>query len=303
MSNFLRYSFALLVVILVCLCSCSTREKIVDRSGKKPKWVKAETSNLIRVEVSASTLFAAKHKNKEEFKAFLSSTIARKLKAQSDSSKVERIKNYLSSYNWSKVKGESYNKITGFHDTLLLDSFWEKEKLSYGGYLFRFHGLYNCTNEEIFKIAEQFELMHNKIASRINKIENGIRENHSVQWYLNARDSIRTYLATSPPDYQESLQNLKQKIENQLSSTQLNITSKTRNKIGFEITVGGEVVQFTSPPAISSTCAKISKIEIIENTCYIEFDGKYCLSEDPQSGMLIDLGTSTYRLKRRILLF
>ena len=259
------------------------KEKTVDKSDKKPKWVKAEQTDLLRIQVKSQTLFASKLKAKDQFEKSLNTAIVYKLDAKSDSLRKNRISDFITHYHWSDIKGKSFAKIYGIHDTLLADIYWEKYRLSKGGYLYSYSALFNCSNEEIDKIASQFELLDTRITSRLNPIKSKIDQKNSISWMFAAKDTLFSILEVAPQNYHGKILSLIKQLELGLDLVQI------------------KIIQYN--PKVSSTCAKIKSTALYDNYCTIYFDGSYCLTQDPESGFKVDLGYGNQALRRSILIF
>jgi len=279
------------------------KEKIIDKSGKKPKWVKAEQTDLLRIQVKSQTLFASKLKAKNQFEKSLNTAIVYKLDAKSDSLRKNRISDFITHYHWSDIKGKSFVKIYGIHDTLLADIYWEKYRLSKGGYLFSYSALFNCSNEEIDKIASQFELLDTRITSRLNPIKNKIDQKNSISWMFAAKDTLFSILEVAPHNYHGSILSMIKKIKLGLDLVEIKILQNDKNLLKIQVTINGSVIPIEYNPKVSSTCAKIKSTSLYDNSCTIEFDSSYCLSKDPESGFKVDLGYGNHILRRSILIF
>lgn len=279
------------------------KEKIIDKSGKKPKWVKAEQTDLLRIQVKSQTLYAAKLKAKNQFEKSLNTAIVYKLGAKFDSLRKNRISDFITHYHWSEIKGKSFAKIYGIHDTILADIYWEKYRLSKGGYLFSYSALFNCSNEEIDKIASQFELLDTKITSRLNPIKSKIDQKNSISWMFAAKDSLFSILEVAPKNYHGKILSMIKQIELGLDLVQIKILKKDNNLLKIQVTINGSVIPIEYNPKVSSTCAKIKSTALYDNSCTIYFDSSYCLTQDPESGFKIDLGYANQVLRRSILIF
>jgi hypothetical protein len=280
-----------------------SKEKVVDKSGRKPKWVKEEKTNLFRVQVKSETLFTSKQKAKNQFEQTLKNIIVQRLGAKSDSLKKVRISRFIDRYHWAEIKGLSFAKIYGIHDTLLLDSYWEKYRLSKGGYLFKFHALYNCSSEEIEKIANQFEQLDTRITFRIEPIRTKMKGKNSISWLFEAKDTLFSILEVAPQNYHDNILSMITQIEENLAIVKIEIVRREKSFIKFQATMNGSLIPIRDKPKVSSTCAKITNVSITENFCTIEFDSRYCLKQDPESGFKIDLGAGNHALRRSILIF
>ncbi|MFQ3326894.1 MAG: hypothetical protein ACI8YC_001533 [Salibacteraceae bacterium] len=279
------------------------KEKIVDKSGKKPKWVKAEQTDLLRIQVKSQTLFASKMKAKDQFEKSLNTAIVYKLDARSDSLRKNRISDFITHYHWSDIKGKSFAKIYGIHDTLLADIYWEKYRLSKGGYLFSYSALFNCSNEEIDKIASQFELLDTKITSRLNPIKSKIDQKNSISWMFAAKDTLFSILEVAPQNYHGKILSMIKKLELGLDLVQIKILQKDNNLLKIQVTINGSAIPLEYNPKVSSTCAKVKSTALYDNYCTIYFDSSYCLTQDPESGFKVELGYRNQVLRRSILIF
>jgi len=280
-----------------------SKEKIIDKSGKKPKWVKAEQTDLFRIQVKSQTLFASKLKANDQFEKSLNAAIIHKLNAKSDSLKKARISDFITNYQWSNIKGKSFAKIYGIHDTLVVDTYWEKYRLSKGGYLFNYIVLFNCSSEEIEKIAKQFEHIDTRITSRLEPIIERIADKNSISWMFGAKDTLFSILEVAPQNYHGKILSMIKQIQVNLDMVEIEILQKGTSLIQFQLTVNGSAVPIGNTPKVSSTCAKVKNITSDYNSCTLEFDSRYCFKQDPESGFKVELGTGNDVLRRSILLF
>ena len=279
------------------------KEKIIDKSGKKPKWVKAEKTDLFKIEVKSQTLFASKLKANDQFEKSLNAAIIHKLDAKSDSLKKARISDFISNYQWSNIKGKSFAKIYGIHDTLIVDTYWEKYRLSKGGYLFNYIALFNCSSEEIEKIAKQFEHLDTRITLRLEPIIERIADKNTISWMFGAKDTLFSILEVAPQNYHGKILSMIKQIQVNLDIVEIEIIQKGKSLIQFQLTINGSAIPIDNKPKVSSTCAKIKEVSSDDNSCTLEFDSRYCFKQDPESGFKVDLGTGNNVLRRSILLF
>lgn len=296
--------FSILIVgVLLIHIDAQSKEKIIDKSGKKPKWVKAEQTELLRVQVKSQTLFEAKRKAKELFKKSLNTAIVHHLGAKNDSLKKIRISNFINEYPWANVKGPAYSNIVGVHDTLLSSFYWEKYRLSKGGYLFHYRALYNCSNQEMEKIAKQFQSLDTKITTRLEPIKRKIDENNSIAWMFAAKDTLFSILEVAPPNYHGIIHSLIENIQKKFELVQLNIQQTEKTSIKFQVSINDVVIPIDAKPKVSSTCAKMKNVTYDNTSCTFEFDSRYCIEQDTESGFKVDLGSGNHFLRRSIRLF
>ncbi len=299
----MRFFFVLVTFALLFNSTLYGKEKIVDKSGKKPKWVKEENVMLYRVSVKAPTLFEAKAKAKETFSSSFTNAVKYALSIKEDSLKQQRLNQFLVEFQWASIKGAKYDDIRGFSDSLLLDSYWEKARLSNGGYLFKLFYLYDCTEEEIKKIANQFERTDSKIRKLIYPIKARLKQENSIDWLLSVQDTLKRIKGTAHPNFHEQIDAVRKNINAYLSQIELHILEKNSSEIKFQMRKDGKTLPIQKLPSLTSTCAKILNFSNKSNILTIQFDRKYCLEVDPESGFTVEFKARNQSIKRSIPVF
>lgn len=294
-----RHIFISVLLFVFSVQLVTGKEKIVDKSGKKPKWVK-ETTDDFKVSVKAPTLFECKQKNRETFKLSVTLHLISVLDIKSDSAKQARLKLYLNQLDWQTIKGKDFAPIVGFSDSLQKDYYWEKQRLSRGGYLFKYQAIYHCTTADIKKIAANFDLFDNQTSILINPIKTKLKGVNSVNWLLSVQDTLLRIKGRAHPNFHSDIDELTESIKQKLSKIELIVLTKTDDKISFKIEYEGTELPINKQPKITSTCALIQSVKVESNVCTVLYSSKYCLDEDPESGLLVEIKSRNQNYKRLI---
>ena len=254
--------------------------------------MKEESSDLTRITVKSQTLFDAKNKAFESFENTLIHSIAKHENASSDTGKIKIITKFVQEYDWSVIKGPAYQNKQGIHDTLLLDKYWEKEKLSRGGYLFTYYSLFDCTTDEIKKIANQYNRKYNYTGEQLESINQKITQTNSIDTLVNCRKRLFELEYKSGLHYLEEIEEHKKRLDRIIESIRVQVLEQTSSVLVFEVLMNGEKTIMSPTLKIGSNCAKIENYTVEKHSCTVVYNSKYCLTQDRSNSISIHLNTT-----------
>jgi len=258
------------------------QEKVVDKSGKTPRWINSTQKDFIIESGKAASIEEARSRALSNVKESIVKSIAEKITSTSeDKTMQERQGNsYKISGNYQSVirsktadlpfiKGISLNKVS--------DYYWEKIKDKKSGSIVYYYYLkYPFTDFELQSIILDYEMSQKKITEGLNDATEGIDELSTIEQILEKMQIIRGIV----PQLDESDKAIASmnivKLEGVLKSITIEEVANQKGIIKYFLSLGDRHFKTSLKPRINSNCAANFRIVQTADTLLLHYDASDC---------------------------
>ncbi|MDR0414530.1 MAG: hypothetical protein LBH84_03850 [Prevotellaceae bacterium] len=266
-------------VLLLGAATLFAQQKIVETSGKKPKWANqlVETGYIIAQGEAASS-------GEAQQKALLlvKQEIVRGVAEQVTSAGTRVIQEQGWQVTESYVQSITYkaNKVPflqGISVNSIEDSYWEKlrDKSSKKEF-YRYYIKYPFSAAQLGKLVAEFKEEDRKITQRIGELEALLQQVESVEQIDAAVDELGSLTASLEDSRKEKVTLLQSRYRALYESILPVEVEHTLGKITYRLMLGERPLKVSRRPQVKSICATVTKIDI-GDTCSIayHYDGCY----------------------------
>tara|TARA_B110000495_G_C22981664_1_gene577096 strand:+ start:137 stop:1417 length:1281 start_codon:yes stop_codon:yes gene_type:complete len=277
--------YILLITTMLLANISYSQIKLIEDSGKKPKWLNSLQKDFIIAAGSGTTIEGARNDALMSIKEIVVSSVADNIQVKSELNIIESTESYTETYktktttqstNTPYIKGISLNKASEFY--------WEQTKnKDTKEIVFIYHIKYPFSEFELEKIVLDFEtedkILTNKLEELIHEIDsiddvdiilNNINElNNLAEYFIDQRKKRAELGAIKYQSIIKSI--LVQSIENKLG------------KLVFILKFGDREFETSAKPIIVSKCAK--NLTTIRDGKYwtVLYDTKNCYNDQENS--------------------
>lgn len=282
-------------IILVFLCITSivahAQEKVVEDSGKKPKWIGSSVPETIIVTADAPDMMGARNKCMELVKQELVNSVAVNINSTSFSSKTQTSLNgdyKLNSEYSSEIRTIAARLpfITGI-SVSDAEIYWEKiyvkkEKR----YFYRYHLKYPFPEIIKKKLIFEFEKNDEEKTNKLDELKSEYNSISSVEEISSCIAELKTLAAYFFDNVRKSETTLLLKQYNELYS-QINV--HTLNNVPGEyncvLILHDKVISCSKLPSLESDYATNLTVteNVSDNSFTVKYDYKGCVPEDPNT--------------------
>jgi hypothetical protein len=281
MKKGIKTIFGIIILVLMIAFQSSGQEKIIEKSGKKPKWVNSVEKGYIIETGKALSADEARNKALERVRESIIRAVAEQITATSAQSTVEtRTGNtYQVSGDYSSailtrtakmpfVKGISSSKAEGFY--------WEKvlDKRS-GSTWVMYHIRYPFSEAELGMIIMDFEKDQKEKEMTVMEISDLATASTNLDEITGKYRELLSLLPQLEEPVKGEAMLCLAKYQGILKSFSFQTISSTPGHIEYRLTSGGKSYTCTSKPIIKSNCAGSFTFSTSSNNS-IDYDYKGC---------------------------
>jgi hypothetical protein len=287
----MRNIVTILLICILGLLDLSAKEKIVQKSGSMPSWVKKMEQGTITASAKAETLDAAKDKCMSDIRHQIISSIAVNVTA-SENFKTSQITSNevmsaMTQYDSNVNTNSAYLPfLTGISVDRVKDFYWEKyydkEKDSYH---YIYHMQYPFTQEDRLAWTAEFIEYDNTQYNKLKQLKENFKTFTDVA-YISAAvsqlhellnyffDSVRkAEVETAIKDYVTSA-----------SRITIHPVKQERGLIIYHLLMDGRKMFFSKKPHVKSGSAyEINVVQNPDNTYTITYNSEMCTQMDDNS--------------------
>lgn len=288
----MKVSFFRIVLMLLCITSIAVnaQEKVVENSGKKPKWIGTTMPETIIVTANAPDMMEARNKCMELVKQEIVNSVAVNINSSSFSSKTQ------TSFNeHHALKTEYSSEIKTIAARLPFisgisvsdaETYWEriyvkKEKR----YFYRFHLKYPYPEITKKKLIFEFEKNDEEKTAQLQTLKSKYNDITSVEEIGRSIIELKTLAAYFFDDVRQRETISLQKQYNDLyGQIAVQILNNKPGELSFVLTLNDKLISYSKLPQVTSDYATNLSVSKNSDKSFIaKYDYDGCLPEDPNT--------------------
>jgi hypothetical protein len=298
--NILLFAFLLIGIGL------NAKEKIVEKSGKKPKWVNSLQPDFIITMATDNSIENAKTKALAHVKEQIVLSVADNVKTKSEYSTSEttmnkNVSDFIENFKSTTTSGSGKTDyVQGISILKVKDFYWEKvfdkaKKTTYYNYHIKYPFSEGELNELILSYKKQDAELTQKLESALSTISGST----SIEEIIAAQSQLGTLRNSFVDLRQEKAINGINEAKSLLQNMGLKTLQQGSGKLVFELNYNGKTYQYGKMPKISSACATIENIKQEEYKILVDYKSDYCIEEDPENGIDVRYQFGTIRVDKK----
>lgn len=301
----------LAVIFMACLTGCAfacAGEKVVDDSGKKPKWLYAAEKEYIIVSAESANLEEAKEKAMLHVKKNILASIAENVRSTSNidtreqgvNGKYTILENYESAI---ETKSALIPFLSEVSITKAEDFYWEKIKKG-KEFTYRYHLKYPFSKFDLMRMSDEFleheRELDNKLAAFA---EDDFTSYKSTEEMVQQLQNLRLFKASLMEE--DGRRNTCQRVEkayiDYLKNIQLRLISVNKQELVFAPYFGDNKLSTRVQPKLSSNCLGDLQFVPRSNECVVTYDFQTACYADEENYLDVVLTLAGNKIKNRFI--
>lgn len=289
----MKTSLFRIALMLLCITSIAVnaQEKVVENSGKKPKWIGTTMPETIIVTADAPDIMEARNKCMDLVKQEIVNSVAVNINSSSYSSRTQTSSNedYASKSEYtSEIKTIAAHLpfISGISISDA-ESYWEKiyvkkEKR----YFYRYHLKYPYPEITKKKLIFEFEKNDEEKNIQLQKLKNRYYDITSVEEIGRSIIELKTLAAYFFDDVRKRETISLQKQYNELyGQIAVQIMNNKPGELSFVLTLNDKLISYSKLPQVTSDYAMNLSVSrnSDDKSFIVKYDYNGCLPEDPNT--------------------
>ena len=300
----MKNKYFLLIIFLLSSSFLFAQIKVVDRSGRQPKWVNGLEKDYIITLGTGATIDDAKSKAILSVKEIIVSSIADNVKVKTESNIQEvnynnAVNSFLEQYKSSTTSETGdVNFLQGISISKVEEFYWEKTyNKSTKVYTFNFHIKYPFSQFEINKLVSDYKRKDKKLTDELESLiaaKGKVRSIEEIQGNITALET----LAESFVDKRKNQALLAiTDYKNLLKSIEIIDLGSSLGSIEYGLKLDGRIITSSAKPKIISKCARITDKKTIGDNYLIAYDYSECY-EDPDNHIKVSYFSKGVRIEK-----
>jgi hypothetical protein len=259
-----------------------SQEKVIERSGKAPKWINSTQKDFIIESGKGASIDEAKDRALINVKESIVKSVAEKITSSSEekTQQIRQDNSYKISGNYQSViqsrtadlpfiKGISLNKVSEFY--------WEKLKDKKTGVIaYSYYLKYPFADFELQNIILDYEMAQKKIEDELIDATGGIDEITTIEQILEKIQNLRGIV----PQLDESEKGIASmnimKLEGILKSISFEDIINQKGTIKYFLVNGERHYRTNLKPKLKSNCASNIRTALVGDTMVLKYDSPDC---------------------------
>jgi len=284
--------YFLLVVALIASAGISlSQDKVIEKSGKQPKWVNNLEKDYIIAVGSGATSQEAQQNALIMVKERIVSSVAENVKAKSELKKEETNNNNVSVFlekfaSQTTTESGKVPFLQGISLSKVEEFYWEKIQRKDRSVIFNYHIKYPFPDMELDKLVYDFKtrdaeltkqledlLAQTETVESVEQIEKNIGELKVLtDYFMDARKNQADLGIT--------------KYQSLLASIELVEVESNLGELKYSLRLGTRTISTVKKPITKSECARITSTINNQNNWLVKYDYANCY-EDPENNILV----------------
>ncbi len=281
---------ALSIAGVVCLTFA--QDKLLEKSGKQPKWVNGLEKDFIIVVGTGPTAQDAQQNALANVKAQIVSSVAENVKATSQVRKEEA--NYNNNVNLFLEKFATTTTtqsgkvpfLQGISISKVSEFYWEKRQRADKSVYFMYHIKYPFPESELKMLVLDYKMRDRELTRQMEDLLEQVDKVESVEQIeknIAELTSLKDYFMDGRVD-QCNLGITRYK--SLLSSIELVELESNLGELKYYLRLNGRAISTAKKPTIKSECARITSVINNADNVVVKYDSENCY-EDPENNILV----------------
>lgn len=301
------FKYLLIYFIFTGTClTCIAKEKIVERSGKKPKWVNSLQQDFIITMATDIQLESAKMKALARVKEQIVLSVADNVKTSTEYTTEENTlnKNVTGFIENFQSKTSSYSGKTDYVQGVSLlkvkEYYWEKvfDKKKNSTH-YNYHLKYPFSAAELNEIISEYKRQDEEMTTRLENALNTISNSTSIEEILSAQSQLGGMRSSFVDMRQEKATAGAREARTILQNMGMHPISHNNGRLIFELRYNGKTYTYNKVPRVTSACATIGDVTQEGSQILVNYQSDYCIEEDPENGIDVRYQFGTIRVDKK----
>ncbi len=279
--------FSTLLISLVFAGSFIAQIKVIEDSGRKPKWVSGVAKDYVIVVGTGKDLETAKTNALISIKENIARSVAEYVKSSSELNKSEsngkNMASYFETYN-ANVKTETADipSLKGISLSKAEEFWWEKTKnKSNGAEAVNYHIKYPFPEIELRKIIMEFQKIDRELTEKLDNIVAAAETLESIEEMITNIAELQAMMKSFKDNRQTKAEGAIAKYNTMLKSVSLVPVKNDLGEIIFTTKLGERIVWTMQKPQVSSysKCAQTTNITSDKSNWTIQYKYGNCYDD------------------------
>lgn len=284
--------FILIVTVFFTSAMCFAQGKVVEKSGKQPKWVNGIEKDYLIVVASGGDIQTAQQNALTMVKEQIVLSVAENVKSttelkREESSYNNNISNFLETFaSTTTSQSGKVPFLQGISISKVEEYYWEKIRRDDKSIYYSYHLKYPFPNIELHKLVSEYKKRDNELTSQledllaqvdkvesVEEIEKNIAELKTLQDYF--MDGRVDQCKLGITRYQELLK-----------SIELVELAGDLGELRYYLRLGDKKISTAKKPQTKSECARVMSTINEKDAVKIKYNYENCY-EDPENNILV----------------
>ncbi|HPD94354.1 MAG: hypothetical protein H6537_02450 [Bacteroidales bacterium] len=283
----------LLLLVTACIAFTSySQDKLLEKSGRQPKWVNGLEKDYIIVTGTGPDAQAAQQDALTNVKKLIVSSVAENVKSSSEIKKEEA--NYNNNVNIFLEKFATSTStqsgkvpfLQGISISKVEEFYWEKHQRKDKSVYFIYHLKYPFPEFELKKLVSDFKFRDRQLTEQLDSLLAQVETVESVEQIeknIAELKSLKDYFMDGRVD-QCNLGITRYK--SLLNSIELVEDEGSLGELVYYLRLGDRRISTSKKPNVKSECARVTSIINNKSNVTIKYDYENCY-EDPENNILV----------------
>ena len=287
----------LFVILLAALCvmpAFAGNEKVVDKSGKQPKWVYSSGKDYIVVSAEGADIQSAKDKAMTQVKKQILNSIAESVKSTSAISTREQgvngKYNILEEYNnLVETQGALIPFLSEVSEAKVEEYYWEKIKRG-KDYTYRYHIKYPFNQFDLMRLSDEFLTHEREINQKLDDFsKDNFTSYNSVEEMILRLQEVRMLRASlmEQDPRRATCQNIEKVYNGYLKTIVIRQLSINKQQLVYAPFFGEKQLTTTIQPKLESNCLNDMQFVPQNGQCVVTYDYQTSCYDGEQNDIIV----------------
>lgn len=298
--------------LFIILCAALTvlptfagnNEKVVDKSGRQPKWVFSTGKDYITVSAEGADIQSAKDKAMTQVKKQILSSIAESVQSSSSINTREQgvngKYNILEEYNnLVETKGALIPFLSEVSEAKVEEYYWEKLKRG-KSYVYRYHIKYPFNQFDLMRLSDEFLTHEREINQKLDDFsKDNFTSYNSVEEMIQRVQEVRMLRASlmEQDPRRATCQNIEKVYNGYLKTIVIRQLSINRQQLVFAPFYGEKQLTTTIQPKLESNCLNDMQFVPQNGKCIVTYDYQTSCYDGEQNDITVTLNIAGNKVK------
>lgn len=278
--------------LMIFILSSYAQDKVIEKSGKKPKWVNGLVKDYIIVSGTGADLQSAQQNALTLIKQQIVSAVAENVKSTStlhteEANYNNNVNIFLEKYaSTTNTQSGKVPFLQGISLSKAEEYYWEKLKRPNKTITYIYHIKYPFSEFELKKLVSDFRMYDRKLTFQLERLLqqiDSVQTVEQIEGNMAQLASLKDYFM----DARQDQCNLGiSQYRSLLNSIELVELESQLSELKYYLRLGNRPISTSKKPIVRSECARIGSIINNADNVIIQYDYENCY-EDPENSILV----------------
>ena len=297
--------------LLVILCSlfilpafAAQNDKVVDKSGKQPKWIYASGKDYITVSAEATDVQTAKEKTMTQLKKQILNSVAESVKSSSSinthevgvNGKYSVLEDYANSIETQSALIPFLSEVS---ESKVEEYYWEKIKRG-KSYVYRYHIKYPFTQFDLVRMSDEFLTQEREINQKLTDFsKDNFTTYTSVEQMIQRLTDLRLFKASlmERDPRRVTCANIEKVYNNYLKSIAIRLVSVSKKQLVYTLYFGDHNISNNLQPKFETECLLDVQYKPQNGNTLVTYDFETACYDTEQNHLTVTLSIGGNKVK------